>query len=266
VDSRWQRVPGLRQSVTMPEQTLHRRSTASTDGTAGPTSMTRGPAPGGPVRPDPAAASRLRRPSWHDPRLLVGLLLVLGSVVAGALVVRSADDTVPVFVAAHVLSPGDRLSATDVSIAHVRIAGGEGRYLSAAHAVPSDRVLLRAVLPGELLPVSAVGSVTDVALRPVSVPVDAQAVDGLAPGTLVDVWVAARSRERSDAFERPRQLATNAQVSGRSASRGALGSTSAATVRLLLTPDLVPDLIEAVDNDARITLVPVPATQAGDAS
>ncbi len=45
-------------------------------------------------------ASRLRAPSWRDSRLLVGVLLVVLSVVLGAVVVARADDRVPVYAAA----------------------------------------------------------------------------------------------------------------------------------------------------------------------
>ena len=42
-------------------------------------------------------ATRLRRPSWRDSRLLVGVLLVLVSTVLGSVVVARADDRVPVY-------------------------------------------------------------------------------------------------------------------------------------------------------------------------
>ena len=59
-------------------------------------------------------AARLVRSRWLDPRLVTGLLLVLGSVVVGTRVVAAADDTVPVLVAAADLAPGQPLTATMV--------------------------------------------------------------------------------------------------------------------------------------------------------
>ena len=239
----------------MTQQTLSRPDgSPTTAGRRSGRSGTGAPAQAG------ATARRLRPPSWRDPRLLVGLLLVLASVVAGAQVVRAADDTVPVLVARHALAPGDALGAGDVSVAHVRIGGGAQAYLSGADGVPTGRVLLRAVGAGELLPSAAVGSGEDVDLRPVTVPVDPEAASGLGSGALVDVWVAARDSGHSDTYGHPKQVATNALVSARSERTGALGSSSATAVRLLLDPELVPAVIEAVDNQARITLVPVPAT------
>ena len=53
--------------------------------------------------PSATVARRFQTPSWRDTRLLVGVLLVLVSVVAGAVVVDRADRTVPVYAAARVL-------------------------------------------------------------------------------------------------------------------------------------------------------------------
>src|SRR5919112_2530446 len=49
----------------------------------------------GTLLPAPTLARRLSRPSWRDPRLLVGVLLVLGSVTAGSLGVGAGVETPP---------------------------------------------------------------------------------------------------------------------------------------------------------------------------
>ena len=222
------------------------------------TSPPTSPAPGAPA---PSLARRLRAPSWRDPRLLVGVLLVLGSVTAGGLVVAAADDTVPVYVATRPLVPGDALDPADLTVVHARLDAAEPRYLPAASAPPSGRVLVRAVPAGELVPLSAVGTREQVELRPVSVPVPAEGSEQVTTGALVDVWVAARDRARGvGAYTAPRRVATGVQVAGRSTRQGALGSSTSTAAQLLLGPELLPRVIEAVDNEARITLVPVPAT------
>jgi hypothetical protein len=235
---------------------------SATTSTALPGASVRRPPPAAPV-----TARRLRRPSWRDPRLLVGLLLVLASTVGGALALEAADDSVPVYVAREALVPGHVLGADDLLVAHVRISSGSHRYLS-ARARPPALVVLRGVPAGELVPVSAVGDARDVDLRPVAVPADGPAGGELTSGSLVDVWVAARSSSRADGFERPRQVAAGVQVSARATTTSRWGAAEASSVQLLLTPDLVPVVIEAVDNEARITLVPVPASlpDGGDGS
>lgn len=215
--------------------------------------------------PEPVA-HRLRRPSWRDPRLLVGLLLVAASVVGGALVVQRADDTRPVWAARRALTPGEPLGADDLVVRRIRLDAAQRTYLSAEQAPADGTVLLRFVGAGELVPSAAVGGRDQVELRPVAVPVAADAAEGLRPGALVDVWVATRRADRQDAFEKPTLVAAGAQVSAVTVSRGALGGTTTSAVRLLLTPELVPTVISAVDNQARLTLVPVPATLAQDGS
>lgn len=206
-------------------------------------------------------ARRITPPSWRDTRLLVGVLLVLASVVAGALVVARADETVPVWAAARVLTPGTELVEADLRVVAVRLDAVGMRYLPASGRLAPGQVVLRTVAAGELVPRSALGARDQVDLRPVSVPVAAEVAEPLGPGVLVDVWVADRDLDRgSTSYAAPRQIATGAEVAGRSSRRGTLGSSTASAVQLLLTAELVPQVIQAVDNGSRITLVPVPAT------
>ncbi|HKG48802.1 MAG TPA: SAF domain-containing protein [Actinomycetales bacterium] len=230
--------------------------------TSPPPSAPTGPGTGAPTSGlGGALARRLRAPSWRDPRLLVGLLLVLGSITAGGLVVAAADDTVPVYVATRPLMPGDALDPADLTVVHARLDAAQPRYLVAASGPPRGRVLVRTVAAGELVPLSAVGSREQVELRPVSVPLPAEGSEQIKTGALVDVWVAARDRARGvGAYSAPRRVAAAVQVAGRSTRQGALGSSTSTAAQLLLGPDLLPRVIEAVDNEARITLVPVPAT------
>jgi len=213
--------------------------------TSPPPSAPTGPGTGAPTSGlGGALARRLRAPSWRDPRLLVGLLLVLGSVTAGGLVVAAADDTVPVYVATRPLMPGDALDPADLTVVHARLDAAQPRYLVAASGPPRGRVLVRTVAAGELVPLSAVGSREQVELRPVSVPLPAEGSEQIKTGALVDVWVAARDRARGvGAYSAPRRVAAAVQVAGRSTRQGALGSSTSTAAQLLLGPDLLPRVI-----------------------
>jgi hypothetical protein len=208
-------------------------------------------------------ARRLRQPSWRDVRLLVGLALVLLSVVAGALVVSAADRTSPTYVASRALTPGESLDASDLAVVGARVTGGPSPYLSARGQLRPGLVVLRPVLPGELVPLSAVGDRAQVTLRPVTVPVEPEIADGLATGMLVDVWVA-RHRQGDRGYDEPERIATDVAVGDRATRRGALGSSSTTAVQVLVDGDVVPALIHAVDDEDRVTLVPVPTTAGRD--
>jgi hypothetical protein len=133
-------------------------------------------------------AARLRRARWLDPRLIIGVLLVLGSVVVGTRVIAAADRTVPVLVAAADLAPGQRLTPNLVEPRDVLLDGNLHRYVTGA--VGSGYVVVRPVGAGELLPRSSIAAATDDdALRYVTIPLPAAEVPvGLAAGDLVDVW------------------------------------------------------------------------------
>lgn len=211
------------------------------------------------------AARRLRAPSWRDRRLVVGLVLVLSSVALGAAVVGRADDTAPVFVADHSLVPGQPLRADDLRVVRVQLGGQQGRYLGAASAPAPGSVVIRSVQAGELVPSSAVGRPDAVTSRPVAVPVPAGAAQGLRPGSLVDVWVSAKGTV-AGSFAPPRALVRGAEVVSVGSGGGVLSTASEVTVRLLLADGLVPQVLSAVDNGARVDVVPIPGSVPGGGS
>src|SRR5690242_7692931 len=118
-------------------------------------------------------AKRLQRPSWRDPRLLVGLVLVLLGTAVGARIVATADDTTPIYAASTAIRPGDHLTSDNLRRVDVQLGDQTSRYLSARSVVPDDSYAMREVPEGELVPTSAVGSRGTVAVQPVTVEVDA---------------------------------------------------------------------------------------------
>ncbi|SDL58834.1 Chaperone for flagella basal body P-ring formation [Geodermatophilus siccatus] len=148
---------------------------ASTPGTAAPV-----PAP---------APRRVRPPRWLDLRLVLGVLLVLGSVLLGARVVAAADATVPVWSAAGDLAAGTVLTAGDLVAVDVRLDDVAGAYL-ATSTRPEGRTLARAVRSGELLPRTALEEPAE--LVQLALPVQAGYVPpGLDRGQVVDVYAVA---------------------------------------------------------------------------
>ena len=212
--------------------------------------------------PKPTAA-RLRKPSWRDSRLVVGLVLVLLSMAIGAKVIASADDTVPMYAAAAALVPGQPVTQKDVRRVDVQLDANEGRYVAADHDIGPNTFALRDVRPGELLPRSALGTKADVNLKPVSVLVDGGAAAQLTAGSIVDVWVNAKDRSSgADKYGNPVKTLEGATVVRTpDTSGGGLGAASGTTAVQVMVPDAsVQALIAAIDQGARITLVPVPGS------
>lgn len=209
-------------------------------------------------RPVPQAA-RLQRPSWRDSRLLLGVLLLLGAVALGSYLVSRADERVPMYASAGTLLPGQSLTESSVTRVEVRLGDGVAGYLSAAEPLPADRVLLREIRAGELVPMSAVGQAEDAALSQLTIAVDPTVAAPLTTGTVVDVFVNHRVPDTRDEFAGPEVLLESVSVAAVDTSGRALGSSGRGTaVRIMVPSGQVPDLIAAVDLDAKITVVPVP--------
>ena len=217
------------------------------------------------------AASRLRAPSWRDSRLLVGVLLVLVSTVAGAVVVARADDRVPVFAAAAPVAPGEQVTVDDLNVVDVQLGDGAAAYLAADRPLDADTYALRPLRPGELVPASGVGTAAEVGVQQVALLVDATSAAALSAGSVVDVYVnrpeegsAGAGVPRLQGPERVLEAVSVVRVAGDDAVLGSATGTRA--VQVMVPREAVRDLVADVDVGARITLVPVPGGVGGSSS
>jgi hypothetical protein len=146
---------------------------------------------------DTPAARRASAPGWRDPRLWIGVALVAASVLVGALVLGTSDDTVAVWAATESMGPGHVLTADDLTARRVGFADAADAslYVGADEQLPAGRRLLHAVAAGELLPRAAVGSGDTVDLRQVPVSVASDQVPGsVGAGDVVDVYLRPATR------------------------------------------------------------------------
>ncbi len=202
-------------------------------------------------------AKRLQRPSWRDSRLLVGVLLVLVAATLGAKAVASTDDRVPMWVATVDLVAGDVVTADSVRRADVRLDDDMGSYLSAATPPAAGTYVVRDVRSGELVPRSAVGTAEQVGLQRVTVRADAVSATGLARGSRVDLFVTPKTSLASPEKATTTKVLTAAGVASVQSSSGGLGSNATTSVQLYVPTDRVQTVVEAVDGEAKLTLVPV---------
>lgn len=210
-------------------------------------------------------ARRLQRPGWRDLRLLVGLLLVLLSVAGGVRLVTSLDDTTAVYAAARDLLPGQTVTPADVVTVQVRLGEGLPRYVDGSAELQPGTHLLRPVANGELIPAAALGTARQALDKTVSVPVDTTAGRTLATGSVVDVWASHRDREAlGEAYLDPELLLAGAVVDHVPADGTGLGAgLGRSAVAVVVPADQVGRVIAAVDQGARMTLVPAPRSAGG---
>jgi hypothetical protein len=208
-----------------------------------------------------ATAPRLRRPTWRDPRLLIGLILVFTSVALGARVVAQADRTEPVYAARDTLPTGTALSPDVLEVVRLRLTGSSAGYLDARRPVPTGQVLTRTVGAGELVPLAALAPADRLVDRPVSIPIDGAVPTGLAPGGLVDVWASAKRRDAvGGGYDEPERIAGMVEVYDVNRPDAGLSGERTASVEVLLPSESLPPVLDALANGARVVLLPVPGS------
>ena len=200
---------------------------------------------------------RVRPPRWLDLRLVLGVLLVLGSVLLGARVVGAADATVPVWAATGDLAAGTELAAGDLQAVDVRLGDAAASYLSTGTR-PEGRTLSRAVRAGELLPRSALDE--PVALVQLALPVQSGYVPpGLDRGQLVDVYAVADPAAGATGVADGSvtlvvRRAPVQAISGRS--EGVLSTpTTAIQVVIAVSADEAPDVLAAIAGRPLVVVV-----------
>ncbi|GAB2472421.1 hypothetical protein [Xylanimonas ulmi] len=203
-------------------------------------------------------APRLRRPSWRDPRLVTGVVLVALAVALGSWAVSSASRTVPVWAAAGALTPGDPVTAETVRAVDVRLADGVGRYLPADEPPPAGLVVTRAVGEGELVARSALGDAASLDLRSVAVPVSGALSPRVRKGAAVDVWfVPDEGPGATAAAPQPRAVVEGVLVEKVDDAGTRLVVGSSTTLHVLVPSADLADLLAALAADGTVGVVPV---------
>lgn len=205
------------------------------------------------------AMMRLRRPRWKDPRLIVGIVLVLASVLMGALLVSRLAETTPVLVARSAIVPGQPLAEEDLTVVELRLGEQDGLYVGSLEAIPEGAVATQAVRPGELLPAAAVGQSEDVSLRPVVIPVDTSVAQSVQPGAEVELW---HTGEVDDGTGDAELLVEHAVV--RRIDEGSTLGMRAMAVEVLVPRDDLAAVLEVLGKEERLDVIGVPGAYGVD--
>lgn len=202
-----------------------------------------------------APVMRLRKPRWKDPRLIVGIVLVVASVLMGATLVSRLAETTPVIVTRSPIVPGDPIDAADLMTVEMRLGDQTGFYVGTMDAIPEGAVATRTIQAGELLPMSAIGQPAEVPLRPVVIPVDATVAESVTPGATVELWHTAPAGD--DESEAEAVLLIPDAVVRRIDEGSSLGMRSMA-VEVLVPGDSLGAVLEVLSKDERLDVIGVP--------
>lgn len=198
-------------------------------------------------------AARLRRPSWKDPRLLAGILLVLVSVAGVVLLVGSADRTTEVFAARDGIAVGEKLTQDNVVRAKVRLGDTEGQYITAESGLPDGVVAVQRIGKDQLVPRASLGSVDELDRKPVALTIEDALPAQAVAGARVDVWVA--QPDDRNGFSEPKLLLSGAEIAEVTAGSTALGSSKTTVLMVLVEDVRMPALLGAQANEAKISVV-----------
>lgn len=200
-----------------------------------------------------ATAARLKRPSWKDPRLLVGVLLVLVSVAGVVFLVGSADRTTEVYAARDGIAVGERLTRDNVVRAKVRLGETEEQYITAESGIPEGVVAVQRIGKDQLVPRASLGSVDQLDRKPVALTIEETLPTQAVAGARVDVWVA--QPDARNGFSEPKLLLPGAEIAEVTSGSTALGSSKTTVLMVLVEDGQMPVLLGAQANEAKISVV-----------
>lgn len=200
-----------------------------------------------------ASGARLKKPSWKDPRLLVGILLVLASVVGVVSLVAAADQTTETFAASEPIAVGENLTADKLHRVKVRLGDVEQLYFTPESGLPEGLVAVQRIGKDQLLPRESFGRVDALDRKPVAVTIDEALPPQAVAGSRVDVWVALP--DARNGFSEPVLLLAGAEIAQLTPGSSALGSQRSTVVMVLVPDAQMPKLLGAQANKAKISVV-----------
>ncbi|HEY8700401.1 MAG TPA: hypothetical protein VIM08_05465 [Arthrobacter sp.] len=198
-------------------------------------------------------AARLKRPSWKDPRLLIGVLLVLASVVGVTSLVGGADHTTEIYAAKDAIAVGEKLTPDNVVRAKVRLGETEQHYVTVESGLPEGMVAVQRIGKNQLVPRESLGKVDALNRKPVAVAIEESLPPQAVAGTRVDVWVALP--DARNGFSEPKLLLPGAEIAQVTSGSTTLGSSRDTLVMVLVADSQMPALLGAQANQAKISVV-----------
>ncbi|WP_284977148.1 SAF domain-containing protein [Arthrobacter sp. efr-133-TYG-104] len=205
------------------------------------------------VSNSPVVATRLKRPSWKDPRLLMGILLVLLALAGVIALVGAADHTAQVYIAREDISVGQVITEADLSVAKVSLNDVASSYVSVEDGLASGKVALQRIAKNQLLPRASLGQPDALDRKPVAITIEEALPSQAVPGARVDVWVAMPGVK--SAFDEPELLLPGAEIAQVTSASASLGGSKSTVVLVLVTDEQMPKLLGAQANKAKVSVV-----------
>ncbi|WP_421084607.1 SAF domain-containing protein [Rothia nasimurium] len=200
-------------------------------------------------------ATRYKKPGFKDPKLVIGLLLILVSVVGVVGIVRFANKSEPFYMASSDIKIGDALTSANLKVVDVQLGESAGHYVRADVELTEGTVAMQPIKSGELIASSEITDELKDGRRLTTLLMDHYAVAGFSSGDLVDVWVSFK-REGSNDYEAPQSLVSHAEIHSITAQESIIGGTGKTAVELWVNADQLSQVLSASNGGAAINLIP----------
>ncbi|WAB83990.1 hypothetical protein OVN20_13325 [Microcella daejeonensis] len=200
-------------------------------------------------RPAPPARRR-----GTDPRLAIGIALVIGSIAAVVGIVAVGDEGIDVYAAPALLTAGERVTADDLELRRVALGAEAATYLTVEEMPEEGVVVARTIGEGELVPRAAVGDARGPGSTTVVVALTTPLGATVRSGDTLDLW--ASPQEEAGRFGAPVVIASEAQLVREVAEEGIVAGAEAARVELLVPRRDVARILGALANGDALAAVP----------
>lgn len=192
-------------------------------------------------------ASRLALPRWLDPKLLLGVLMVLVAVLLGVRVFASMDDSVQVWALKDDVVAGAPVTGQDVVAVSVRFFSDDQarQYISAADPFPAGQLAARDLGKHQLLPVAALSHKHATKLLDMPVPVKPDNLPPLHPQDRVNIVVVTKAGSDHPTFS---MVLSNVEVVSTPSSGGSalgVGSPDSGVLTVRVDPASQPHFDQA---------------------
>lgn len=195
-------------------------------------------------------AVRVHRP---DARLILGLLLVIGSVVGVVVLVVGADHTEPAYVSAEAIPMGARIDASSLTEVRVRVDDADARYLTPG-STTENMTASRFLPAGELIPLSALGDSRLSGLATIVIKPAVPLASAVGPGAHVSVWATPKK-----AGAAPRVLTANVEVREVDTGQSFLDAGGPGRIELLVPDPDIPLLLASIAAEDSLAVVGSPS-------
>jgi len=189
-----------------------------------------------------------------DPRLAIGIALVIGSIAAVVGIVAVGDEGIEVYAAPTLLTVGEKVTADDLELRRVALGADAGAYLAVADMPEEGVIISRTIGVGELVPRAAIGDERGPRSTTIVVVLTAPLGATVSEGDTLDLW--SSPQEEAGRFGAPTVITSGAQLVREVAEDGIVAGSEAARVELLVPRRDVARILFALANGDALAAVP----------